>query len=88
MLRRATTIGYRSGFNVDEELRVAFDLVTVAAAKALRLEAYGLRIGARADFVTLQAEHVPDAVASPPEGRSVYKDGRLVALNGKVVGRS
>ncbi|MGC5145428.1 hypothetical protein ACPXBW_26910, partial [Escherichia coli] len=64
MLRRATTIGYRSGFNVDEELRIAFDLVTEAGAKALRLEAYGLQVGARADFVTLQAAHVPDAVAT------------------------
>ena len=38
MLRRATTLGYRSGFNIDEELRVAFDVVTTAGAKALRLE--------------------------------------------------
>ena len=41
MLRRATTLGYRSGFNIDEELRVAFDVVTVSGAKALRLEGYG-----------------------------------------------
>ncbi|MGY3561832.1 cytosine deaminase [Bradyrhizobium sp. USDA 4463] len=38
MLRRATTLGYRSGFNTDEELRVAFDVVTESGAKALRLE--------------------------------------------------
>ncbi|OAF10055.1 cytosine deaminase [Bradyrhizobium centrolobii] len=87
MLRRATTIGYRSGFNVDEELRVAFDLVTQAGAKALRLEDYGLRVGAKADFVTLNAEHVPEAVVGPPQARSVYKEGKLVASNGKIVGR-
>jgi cytosine deaminase len=87
MLRRATMIGYRSGFAVDAELRVAFDLATEAGARALRLDAYGLRVGARADFVTLKAEHVPDAVARPPQDRSVYRAGRLVALNGKVVGR-
>ena len=85
MLRRATTLGYRSGFNVDEELRVAFDVVTEAGAKALRLEGYGLSIGAKADFVTLNAEHVPEAVVAVPQGRAVYKAGMLVASNGAIV---
>ncbi|MET3911023.1 cytosine deaminase [Bradyrhizobium sp. S3.3.6] len=87
MLRRATTLGYRSGFNIDEELRVAFDVVTEAGAKALRLDGYGLRVGAKADFVTLNAEHVPEAVVAVPQGRSVYKEGKLVASNGKIVGK-
>ncbi|MDA9511238.1 cytosine deaminase [Bradyrhizobium sp. CCBAU 11386] len=88
MLRRATTLGYRSGFNIDEELRAAFDLVTESGAKALRLEGYGVRIGAKADFVALNAEHVPEAVVAVPQGRSVYKGGRLVAANGRMVGKS
>lgn len=87
MLRRATTLGYRSGFNIDEELRVAFDVVTEAGAKALRLEGYGLHVGAKADFVTLNAAHVPEAVVAVPQGRSVYKEGKLVAVNGQVVGK-
>ncbi len=87
MLGRATTLGYRSGFYLDEELRVAFDVVTEAGAKALRLDSYGLRVGAKADFVTLNAEHVPEAVVATPQGRSVYKEGRLVASNGKIVGK-
>ena len=84
LLNRAMMIGYRSGFYIDDELRVAFDLVTEAGAKALRLDGYGLRVGARADFVTLSTEHVPEAVVSVPKGRSVYKDGRLVARDGRV----
>ena len=87
MLRRATTLGYRSGFNIDEELRVAFDVVTVSGATALRLEGYGLRVGAKADFVTLNAEHIPEAVVGVPQGRSVYKEGKLVACDGKIVGK-
>ena len=87
MLRRATTLGYRSGFNIDEELRVAFDVVTEAGARALRLEGYGLRVGAKADFVTLHADHVPEAVVATPQGRAVYKEGKLVASDGKVVGK-
>ena len=85
MLGRAMMIGYRSGFYTDEELSAAFDLVTTAAAKALGLEGYGIAIGNKADFVTLAAEHVPEAVVAVPKGRRVFKEGRLVAENGAVV---
>lgn len=85
MLNRATTIGYRSGFYTDDELLIAFDMITEAGAKALRVDGYGLRVGAKADFVTLNTENVQAAVASPPQGRSVYKEGRLIARNGKVL---
>ena len=85
MLGRANMIGYRSGFNTDDELRIAFDVVTAAGAKALRLEGYGLEVGDKADFVTLNAQHVPEAVVAIPRGRSVYKNGKLVAHDGKLV---
>ena len=85
MLGRAMTIGYRSGFYTDAELEAAFDVVTSAGASALRLEGYGLVKGAKADFVVLDAEHVPDAVVAVPKPRTVYKAGRLVAQNGKLV---
>lgn len=76
MLGRAMMIGYRSGFFTDEELRTAFDVVTEAGARALGLSDYGLRVGATADFVTLAAEHVPEAVVSVPKPRTVYKAGK------------
>jgi len=85
MLRRAEIIGYRSGFYTDDELAAAFDVVTAAGAKALRLEGYGLQPGAKADFVTLQAAHIPQAVVSVPKGRKVFKSGRLVAEDGVVI---
>lgn len=85
MLGRAMMIGYRSGFYTDEELSAAFDVVTAAGAKALGLEGYGIAVGAKADFVTLDAEHVPEAVVAVPKGRRVFKAGRLVAENGTVV---
>ena len=85
MLGRAMMIGYRSGFYTDEELSAAFDVVTAAGAKALGLEGYGIAVGAKADFVTLAAAHVPDAVVTVPKGRRVFKEGRLVAENGAVV---
>ena len=85
MLGRAMMIGYRSGFYTDDELKAAFDIITESGARALRLEDYGLRVGAKADFVTLKAEHVPEAVVAVPKGRSVYKAGKLVASNGAVL---
>jgi cytosine deaminase len=85
MLRRANMIGYRSGFFEDHQLAAAFDVVTDAGAKALRLDGYGLAVGAKADFVVLDAVHVPEAVVAVPGNRSVYKQGRLVAENGRLV---
>ena len=85
MLSRASIIGYRSGFYTDEELTLAFDVVTEGSARALRLEGYGLAAGNKADFVTLAAEHVPEAVVGVPKGRAVYKAGRLVARDGLLV---
>ncbi len=43
MLGRAMMIGYRSGFYTDQELGIAFELVTLAGAKALRLKAMGCK---------------------------------------------
>lgn len=85
MLRRAEIIAYRSGFFSDAELSAAFDVVTSGGAKALRLEGYGIAVGAKADFVTLAAEHVPEAVVAVPKPRCVFKQGRLVAENGSVI---
>ncbi|RUT31371.1 metal-dependent hydrolase [Arsenicitalea aurantiaca] len=86
MLRRANLIGYRSGFYEDHELEMAFDIVTHAGAKALGLADYGLAEGMRADFVTLGAEHLPQAVVGVPGGRAVYRAGRCIARDGVVLG--
>lgn len=85
MLSRASIIAYRSGFYTDDMLAAAFDVVTEAGAKALGIKDYGIRPGARADFVVLDSPHIPQAVVEVPKQRDVYKDGRLVASDGKLV---
>ena len=86
MLERAMLVGYRSGFVTDDELAVAFDLATGAAAAAIGLSPYGLSVGAPADFVALRADGIPDAVATQPSERWVFKAGRLVARDGRLLG--
>ena len=87
MLNRANMIGYRSGFYEDHELEAAFDVVTHAGAKALGLERYGLVAGASADFVAMRARHVPEAVAAVPKERTVYRRGKAVASDGRMLVR-
>ncbi|MCC6984501.1 MAG: amidohydrolase family protein [Bauldia sp.] len=85
MLSRANIIGYRSGFYEDWELVSAFDIVTSGGAKALGLDAYGFVPGAKADFVTLAAVHVPEAVVAVPKERTVYRGGKPIARDGKMI---
>lgn len=85
LLERAMIVGYRSGFNTDAELALAFDMVTAHAARALHIKDYGLAEGALADFVVLAAEHVQEAVIARPKPRDVYKAGRLIAQNGVTI---
>ncbi|WP_425960435.1 amidohydrolase family protein [Rhizobium nepotum] len=85
MLHRAEIIGYRSGFYTDDELKAAFDIVTSESAKALRIENYGIQVGAKADFVTLAAPNIPQAVVSFPKNRKVFKGGKLVAEANRVL---
>jgi cytosine deaminase len=85
MLERAMMIGYRSGFFTDEELVIAFDLATHAAAMALAIPDYGLAVGHSADIVVLKAAHVPHAVVARPPRELVFKAGRLVARHGQFV---
>jgi cytosine deaminase len=85
LLERAMLVGYRSGFNTDEQLAAAFDMITASAAHALGLKDYGLTAGGRADFLVLDAQHVQEAVVARPKPRDVYKNGRLVARGGSLV---
>lgn len=85
MLHRAEIIGYRSGFYTDGELKAAFDIVTSEGEKALRLNNYGVHVGAKADFVTVAATCVPEAVVAFPKNRRVFKSGKMVANGNRII---
>jgi len=85
MLERAMMIGYRANFRHDEELALAFDIVTKTAADVLGIEDYGLAVGGPADFVVVEAGSLAEAVATRPRRKLVVKAGRIVSRDGVLV---
>lgn len=79
VLNRAQMAAYQQTLDTDEGLAFAFDLVSSNAAKALRLDGYGVATGNPADFVLVEAETLAEAVAAPPARRMTFKRGRRVA---------
>lgn len=55
------------------------DMVSVGAARAIGIRDYGLEPGKTADLVLLEARSVAEAVGAAPVGRTVIKQGRIVA---------
>ena len=82
MLERAMLVGYRANFRHDDELLLAFEMVTAAPARALGLKDYGLNVGGPADLVVVDAATIPEAVATRPRRKMVIKAGRIVARDG------
>jgi len=85
MLERAMMIGYRANFRHDEELALAFDMVTAAAASVLGIAPYGIAVGGPADLVVVEAGSLAEVVAGRPRRKLVIKGGRIVAKDGVLV---
>jgi cytosine deaminase len=61
------------------QLETVLDMVTVNAARAMRLEGYGTEPGDRADLVLVDAPTVHEALRLIPPRRLVFYGGQLVA---------
>jgi cytosine/adenosine deaminase-related metal-dependent hydrolase len=86
MLQRAMLVGLKNEFRRDDEIAVAFGMVSDLAAEACGFTGYGLAPGARADLVLLEAETLAEAVVAQPPRRLVVSHGRVVARDGVLVG--
>jgi cytosine/creatinine deaminase len=82
MLERAALIGWKSDFRRDELVEIAFDVVSAAGAKALSIERYGIAIDNPANFFTIEASCVAEAVGGHPPRKLVVHEGRIVARDG------
>jgi cytosine deaminase len=61
------------------DLETVFDMITINAARALRLPDYGVEPGCRADLVLIEAGSAHEALRLQPPRRAVFYGGRLVA---------
>ena len=82
MLARANAVAQRNGFVADNDLTMALDTCTTGGATVMHLGDYGLTKGSRADFVLVDAQTIGEAVACPPERRTVFKNGKVVVKCG------
>ncbi len=82
MLERAVFVGLRNNLRRDDELRLAFDVVTVGGARVMELEGYGIAVGDKADLVLLPGETLAEAIVTRSQDRRVVKRGRVVARGG------
>lgn len=62
-----------------DAMRVAFDAVTVDAARVMGLDGYGLSPGSHADLVLLQARDPVEAIRLRPPRLAVVRRGRVIA---------
>lgn len=74
MLERAFLIAQRQGFRADDDIAIALDICSAPP----------LSVGARADFVTLGAETVAEAVAGRHRQRRVWIGGQEYNQQGDV----
>jgi cytosine deaminase len=86
MLQRAMLIGLKNDFRRDDEVAVAFGMVSEHAATACGFEVCGLEPGQRADLVLVEAETMAEAVVGQPPRRLVVSHGRVVARDGALTG--
>ncbi|WP_028207594.1 amidohydrolase family protein [Paraburkholderia nodosa] len=84
MLERAMLIGLRYDLRRDDDIAIAFDCVSDAAARGCGFSGYGLRVGARADLVVVDAESVAHAVVARPRRKLVVANGRVVVRDGEL----
>ena len=84
MLERAMLIGLRYDLRRDDDIAIAFDCVSDAAARGCGFSDYGLRVGARADLVVVEAQSVAHAVVARPKRKLVVANGRIVVRDGEL----
>jgi len=81
LLEEGLVLAYGAHMDSVAELETLMRMCTENAAKALRLEEYGLDVGDQADLVVLDAVSPSAALVGQVEKLYVFKHGKLVAAN-------
>lgn len=85
MLERAAVIGWRADVRHDPLLARLFAMCSSVGAEVLGVASHGIVEGREANFFTLPAETVGEAIGQHPPRRLVFFRGRLVARDGVVL---
>jgi cytosine deaminase len=83
LLEEGLVLAYGAHMDSVSELETLLRMCTVHAARALRLDRYGLNEGDQADLVVLDAPSPSAALARQAEKLLVFKNGALVAANSR-----
>jgi len=75
-------MAYQAQYNSTEKARIVYDMITVNAARLMRIEDYGISVGNPADFNIIYAPNEAEAFRTRPE-RLVFKNGKLIARGEK-----
>lgn len=78
MLEVGMLTAHAAQFSMPNQIDTLFNFITANAAATLRLQDYGLRIGAYADFNVLHCPNPQEAFRLQPD-RQVYRRGKLLA---------
>lgn len=85
LLERMLLLGRLIDIQRDDELMDIYNMGTYNAAKALRLENYGLDVGKKADIAIFDTDSLYRTIMELPICAYVIKNGRIVAKDGKIV---
>jgi cytosine deaminase len=72
-------MAHNAQLTLPHELEQVFDMITVNAARAARLDDYGIAPGCLADLVVVETKNIHDALRIQPPRLFVVKAGRIVA---------
>ena len=85
MLERVMLVGLRNNFRRDDEVEIAFHVCTRGGADVMRLEDYGLHVGAKADLIVVEGETITHAAVARPVRKLVLKHGKVIVRDGHCI---
>ncbi len=78
-LEVALITAHAAHLGAPDEIQAAFDMPRYHAARLWRKEGYGIRVGAEANLIVLDATSAVEALRRQPTRRYVIRNGRLLA---------
>jgi cytosine deaminase len=72
-------LAYAAQYNSNETAEIIYDIITSNAAKAIRLENYGLEVGKPADLNIVEAPNFREALRLRPCRSHVIRNGKIIA---------